>query len=209
MAIETEIKLRVDDPFLLEKLNADARIQSYLRAPFRPIQMDSVYYDTADGEAVRRHWAMRLRMEDGVPVATMKTAGTRSEDGSLFSRNEWQTEAPSFEEAIPALIRLGAPPELREVVDRSPLEERCRVTFTRNSTVLSLPDGVRVDLCVDQGEILAGGKREAIFELELELLFGPIEPVMELAAYLIETYGLQKEYVSKYERALRLIRSRR
>ena len=208
MAIETEIKLRIGDTLLPEKLCGDPRVQEYLRAPFRPIQMNSIYYDTADGEVSRRRWALRLRSEDGVNVATMKTGGTRSQDGSLFSRNEWQTEAPSFQEAIPQLIKLGAPEELREIVARSPLEERCRVSFVRHSSVLWLPDGVRVDMCVDLGEIQADGKTEPISELELELLFGPIEPVLELARYLTETYGLQNEHVSKYERALRLIRSR-
>lgn len=209
MAIETEIKLRLSDGFLPEKLYTDPQILSYLKAPFRPTQMRSVYYDTADGEAVRRHWALRLRQEDGVSVATMKTAGTRSQDGGLFSRDEWQTEAPTFEAAVPALLKLGAPAELQEVLSRSPLEERCQIRFVRHSAVLSLPDGVRVDCCIDQGEIQAGGKSEPISELELELLFGPLEPLMALSTYLINTYGLQNEYVSKYERALRLIRSRK
>ena len=209
MAIETELKYRIEDSFTVEKLFADPQILNAQREPFRRIQMQSIYYDTANGEASRRHWAMRLRMENEVPVATMKTPAVRSENSSLFTRSEWQTEAPSFQEAIPRLIELGAPAELAEVTSNSPLEERCRVLFTRRSVVLTLEGGVRVDLCIDQGEIQAGGKTEPIQELELELLFGPIAPVLELGTYLAETYSLQKEYVSKYERALRLIRSRR
>lgn len=211
MAIETEIKLRIEDTFTVEKLISDERVQSYLKEDFRDIQMESTYYDTADGEAVRRRWALRLRREDDKTVATLKTRNELSVEGgkNIFIRNEWQTEAPTFEAAIPQLIELGAPEELRTVVENSSLQAQCQVRFVRKSAILYLPDGVRVDMCVDRGELIAGEKSEPIWELELELLFGAPSAVEELAAYLEEKYGLKKEYVSKYERALRLLRSRR
>ena len=207
MALETEIKTKIPDTIMPEKLCSDPRVLSYLKVPFHDIKMESHYFDTPDSACSARHWALRLRSEDGTNIATLKTAGTRSPNG-LFSRGEWQTPADDFVSAVPQLIHLGAPAELEEIVKNQPLEEKCCVLFTRRSSVLELDSETRVDMCIDQGEILAEGKSESIYELELELLFGSLDKMIEFSSYLTETYGLQEEMISKYERALRLIRKR-
>lgn len=208
MAIEAEIKLLIPDARTAERLTADPLVLSALREPFHETDMDAVYYDTPSWELSKQKWALRLRRENGVPVVTVKAPSGKSPGGGIFCRDEWQTKAETAEEGAVRLVGMGAPAKLGEIVKNGPLEEVCRIRFTRRSAVLHLPEGVRVDMAVDSGSVEAGEKTEPLLELELELLFGDAESMIRLATELISRYSLQKEYISKYERALRLIRSR-
>lgn len=209
MAIEAEIKLRIPDAHIAEKLMSDPLVASALREPFKETRMDAVYYDSAAGALTSRKWALRLRREDDVPVVTMKTPSDNVLGGGVFCRNEWQVTADSIEEGVPQLVEMGAPAEIGEIVKNTPMQEKCRIRFTRRSAVLYLPDGVRIDMAIDSGDVSAGEKHDPMLELELELLFGDSAAMVRLSTELVAKYSLEKEYISKYERALRLIRSRR
>ena len=209
MAIEAEIKLRIPDARTAERLMADPLVRQALREPFHETEMDAVYYDTSSGELSKRKWALRLRREGGEPVVTVKIQSGKALGGGIFCRDEWQVRAESILEGVPSLVEMGAPAEIGELVKNVPMQERCRIRFTRRSAVLYLPEGVRIDMAVDSGAVEAGEKKEPLLELELELLFGDAEAMIRLSTELIAKYSLQKEYISKYERALRLIRSRK
>jgi len=208
MAVETEIKLRIPDRFIVPRLIADPIVTSYLKDPFVDIRMQSSYFDTPRGDLQRQKWALRLRLENDTPVVTLKTPGQAAAGDNLFVRNEWQVGYASVEDAIEPLIELGAPEKLREFAENG-FSELFQVHFTRRSAILYLPDGVRIDMGVDSGEVSAGQKTEPLLELELELLFGGEAAIASLAQYLMGKYALEKEFISKYERALRLIRRRR
>ncbi len=209
MAVEAEIKLRIPDTHVAEKLMSDPLVVSALREPFRETVMDAVYFDSASGALTGRKWALRLRREGDVPVVTIKIPSDTVLGGGIFCRNEWQVTADSIEEGVPRLVEMGAPAEIGEIVKNTPMQEKCRIRFTRSSSVLYLPDGVRIDMAIDSGDVSAGEKHDPMLELELELLFGDSAAMIRLSTELIAKYSLQKEYISKYERALRLIRSRR
>jgi inorganic triphosphatase YgiF len=170
--------------------------------------MQSAYYDTPKGDLQNSKWSLRLRRENDTPIVTLKTLNKTSMAENLFVRNEWQFHSDSVEEAVEPLIELGAPEKLRDYAQAG-FTEQFQVNFTRQSAMLYLPGGVRIDMGVDFGEVVAGQKNESLMELELELLFGDESSISDLAAYLETKYGLEKEFISKYERALRLIRRRR
>lgn len=204
--LEIEMKLRMGEGLTGERILSDPEVENLMRGTPRVIQMHSWYYDTAASELSGRRWSLRLREEDGLPVATMKTSGVDT-GGSLFSRYEYSVIAPTIGEAIPLLIADGAPAELAELT-AGELIERCEIVFTRTSAILELQEGVIVNLCVDVGDIRADGKSEPFGELEIELLFGRAEDVAPLYEVLQSRYPLEREQLTKYERALRLIRSR-
>lgn len=203
MPIEVEIKLRLPDKRAAERVLDDSRVRACRMAPFSDTQMKALYFDTPEGALSARKWSLRLRRENGVSVAVCKTMGTQ--ESGFFSRSEWQAPAETLEEAIPLLISEGAPPELAEFTGYLP---RCEMDFVRTSAHLRLPGGSIVELAVDCGFLRAGDKTEPLFELELELITGTPESMVELSGFLEEKYGLLRELSSKYARALRLIRSR-
>lgn len=209
MAVETEIKLTIPDRRFIERIMSDELVTQYLKTSFAETEMLSRYYDTPSGALNERKWALRLRDEGGRSVAALKATGTLQADSGLYLRNEWEWPAQTIESGIEGLMAQGAPPELAGLTSGGNLVERCRLRFTRTSGLLYMPGGVRVDLAIDCGEIEAGEKREGLLELELELLFGGREALLELSGALREKHGLSVQLLSKYERALRLIRSRR
>jgi inorganic triphosphatase YgiF len=209
MALELEIKLRLPDAATAERFCADPKVVGYMLEPFAETQMESVYYDTPTHALSKRKIALRLRREDGVSIAACKitrSAETPPEAG-LYVRDEWQCEADSIEQAVPLLAELGAA-ELPELIAGEGLRERCVIRFVRRAAVLRLPDRLTCEFAVDRGVIEAGGKTEELLEAELEVLYGEPVHAEALAAEWTEKYGLSYEHASKYERGLRLIRSR-
>ncbi|MCL2004291.1 MAG: CYTH domain-containing protein [Oscillospiraceae bacterium] len=204
MPTEIEIKLRLPGEWAIPPVLEDERVSACLMRAFAESDMDAVYYDTEDGELDKRRWALRLRRENGVTVAACKTDETN--DGAVFTRGEWQVFAEDWETALPLLADAGAPEELRALSGR--LVPRCAVRFTRTAAPLLLPGGATAEMALDRGELSAGGKREDLLELELELLTGEPEEMAALAAHLESKHGLFKEYNSKVSRALRLLRTR-
>lgn len=199
MATEIEIKLRVPDEVTLDRVLADPGLTQYMRDEFVSKKFHSIYFDTEDGELSARRWTLRLRKEGSQSVAALKTAN--SFDGEMFTRNEWQCLADSIEEAIPALMNLGAPKELAKLLESSNLVEVCGAEFERRSNFLYLDDGIRIELCGDVGTLYAGGKRLPIIEVELELLFGDSTVLPHICHQLMDDYGLEIEKLSKNARA--------
>ncbi len=207
MPLEIEAKLRIPTDDGGDGVFANNREQFNVRSTLEPTQMVSRYYDTPDGDITSRRWSLRLRREGKGTVATLKTNAEDS-SGGLFARGEWQVHASSIEEGVDLLIEDGAPCELRDMIGGKPLVEQCRVEFVRRGMVVELQNGLLVSITEDKGALCADDRSEPLHELEVELLFGEptgLEPFVE---HLIHEHGFERERLSKYERALRLVRSR-
>ena len=163
MGTELEIKYE-GGADALSALERDEEVAA-LGAPWREIAMESIYYDTPEGEHSERRWVLRLRRENGASVVTFKTAGAG------LCRGEWEYRADSVAEAASRLPALGAPEELGKLLsgDIAPL---CGASFLRRLTLLTLPDGSQAELALDRGELFRGEKRAPLRELELELSGG-------------------------------------
>jgi len=207
MPTELEMKLHISDDSTAEKILADPMVTGYMSNGIKHTQMTSVYYDTPSNTLSNLRWSLRLRREGDISVVSLKTSAVDL-TGYLFSRNEWQCICSTIKEGIPLLVEQGAPPKILDIVAGAELVERCRIEFLRRSAMLKLPDGVIVDLAIDKGSIFAAGKSAPLYELELELLFGAPEALAPLCDLFTQKYKLEREILSKYEKALRLIRSR-
>ena len=159
------------------------------------IEMETAYYDTPDGAMSARRYTLRRRMENGVSVCTLKTpAGD--------ARGEWEVECDTIEGAIPKLMEMGAPGDL-EILTKEGLIHICGAKFTRLAKTITLPE-CTVEIALDKGILLGGGKTEPMCEAEVELKAGTKEACDAFAKELADRFGLVTEAKSKFARALAL-----
>jgi len=159
------------------------------------MEMETASYDTPTGAMSARRYTLRRRLENGVCVCTLKTpAGD--------ARGEWETECGDIVGAIPKLIAMGAPADLEDMVKEG-LVHICGAKFTRLAKTVSLPE-CTVEIALDKGVLLGGGKTESLCEAEVELKEGTKAACRVFAAELAARFGLVPEEKSKFARALRL-----
>jgi inorganic triphosphatase YgiF len=200
LATEIEMKLSVPSEAVLNQVLEDPELSQYQKDDFEVRHMHSTYYDTADGLLNLRKWTLRLRDEGGNRIAAFKTANM-SDDVGFFTRNEWQCAVDNIEDAIPMLIDLGAPRELKTLLKGRHLVPVCGAEFDRRAVTLYLDEGVRIEIAGDLGYLFAGEKKEPICELELELLYGDAASLPPLCSQLMAEYDVHEEKRSKYQRA--------
>lgn len=188
MGREFELKFRADPEKIQE-------IQEKYGA-FSTISMETSYYDTKDQLLARHHRTLRRRMENGISVCTYKCPHP---DGG---RRELEVEAPSILEGVQKLCLAGADPLLLRCASRE-LVETCGARFTRLAATLQIPGG-QVELALDQGFLLGGGKELPLAEVEVELKEGPDEIALTFARALEQEFGLVPEKKSKFARAREL-----
>ena len=188
MGRELELKFAASSETL------DAMEEKY--APLTPITMHTRYFDTPHQAFRGRRWTLRLRLENGRPICTLKT---RLPDGS---RGEYETESGDIVSAIPALLEQGAPAELEELA-REGLEEVCGARFTRLARIIDVPGG-QVELALDRGEFTGGGRTLPFTEAEAELKAGTDEVLARFGRALAEEFSLREEPRSKIQRAMAL-----
>jgi inorganic triphosphatase YgiF len=205
MGIEREIKLA------LPPAQADAAERFFVGisgAPGRDVPLSNIYFDTPSLTLARARIALRLRKTPDGWLQTLKAAG--SAEGGLHSRHEWETPVAQAALDFDALARLcddeAALATLRGAA--SELGERFRTEFVRRLWQVEY-DGASVEAAIDRGEVTATvrgeTRRDAICEIELELLHGDERALHALSAKLSAAVpGLAPENVNKAQRGYRL-----
>ena len=181
------------------KFRAQPAQQALIRqrfGEFDTIEMETTYYDAPDRALSDRHITLRRRMEGGKSVCTLKTP---SENGG---RGEWELECDDIQTAIPELCKLSGWKALL-ILTAGGVEAVCGAKFTRLAKTLSLPE-CTVEIALDQGVLIGGGKEIPLCEVEVELKSGPEEAAVAFARELAAEYGLSSEEKSKFRRALAL-----
>lgn len=189
MGREFELKYRADE----EKI---AAIREKFGI-FTEISMETVYYDTRDFALRRRKWTLRRRYENGKSVCTLKTP---LPDGS---RGEWETECGHIGDVVETLVRQGAPGALLTLTAQG-VTEVCAARFTRLAKTVETGDAL-VELALDQGCLLGGGKALPFAEVEVELKAGSQADAVSFAGALAAEFGLTPEEKSKVQRAMELL----
>ncbi len=182
MAQETEIKLALY-PQDLPRLLAHPLLQGGGAAG--PVRLLNTYFDTPALDLRTARMAVRERRIGNRVLLTVKTAG--SSVGGLSRRGEWEAPRPRgrlrfapFVDDAALAQRLDAwVPQLVPVF---------HTDFTRRTWVLT-HRGARIEVALDEGEIRSGAaqrqRRERILEVELELLDGPVDALLDLAHTLV------------------------
>lgn len=213
MALETEIKLALH-PQDLPRLLAHPVLQGREATPKRLL---NTYFDTPALELRDARMAVRERRDGQRVLLTVKTAG--SSVGGLSRRGEWEAPRPRgalrfapFVDDAALAQRLDAwAPQLVPVF---------HTDFTRRSWVVA-HRGARIELALDEGELRSGTaprvRRERILEVELELLDGSVDALLDLAHTLVlgpegrtgRALRLSPAQRSKAERGYALFRGER
>lgn len=178
------------------KYAADAASMSAAEKDFpggKIYRMETTYYDVPSRALSQRHWTFRRRLENGVSVCTLKTP---CPDGG---RGEWETECADPANAVPALISQGAPGELAALTAEGVIPV-CGARFIRQAVTMKWGDSV-LELAMDQGVLLGGGREQPLCEIEVELKQGSDGAAIAFGQLLAARYGLRPEKKSKFRRA--------
>ena len=189
MAIEFELKYCADEP------SQEAIFAAY-PGTYQTYEMETTYYDAMDGGLSERHITLRRRFENGRSVCTVKTPV------SGFGRGEWECECDRIETAIDRLVALGASRELL-ILTAQGVKPICGAKFTRRALTLEFR-GAELELALDRGVLLGGGKEIPLCEVEVELKSGEPEDAVAFAEDMAKDFGLRPEHKSKFRRALAL-----
>ncbi len=167
-------------------------------------EVESRYFDTADGLLAARRMALRLRHSEGRWVQTLKVAG--DDERALSTRGEWESNVagPALELALLADTPLAAlGPEVG-----ARLRPVFSTVFRRETKGIEL-DGSTVEFAFDVGEVRAGRGKAAralpICEVEIEVKRGPTPDLLRFAARLAKDLPLIPLADSKAERGHRLL----
>lgn len=171
------------------------------RRPSR-LPLFSAYYDTPQLGLQKQGVALRLRRQGRRWVQTLKTED--EESGVLQRRVELEVNVTGGVLDIDWLKSLN----LAELAGRKLPITALGIVFTsefeRKVAVVEPVAGTNIEVCVDEGAIIAGRKREPICELELELKTGELAPLFELARKLATIPGAHIETRSKAQRGYHL-----
>lgn len=189
MGIEYELKFRATP-------QAQAHIAQALSGEQTLYRMETTYYDTPSESLSSRHFTLRRRMENDRSVCTLKAPLDE------HSRGEWETECDRVENAVEMLCKLGAPEILPQLVQEGVIPI-CGAKFQRIAKTVILED-CTVEVALDTGVLMGGGKEIPLCEVEVELKSGSREAVQTYALALAALYGLTPERRSKFRRALAL-----
>ena len=183
------------------KFSATPRQQAALASrfgEFSVIAMETTYYDTRERALSDRRITLRRRLENGRSVCTLKTP---IDD---LGRGEWEVEREEISQAIDELCKLSQWDGLPQLL-ASGVEPVCGACFTRQAKTLVL-ESCTVELALDSGVLLGGGKQIPLCEVEVELKSGSEEAAVDFAKDLSREFGLKPEKKSKFRRALALAR---
>ena len=161
-----------------------------------PIVMETTYYDTPGGDIRKLRWTLRCRKENGVSICALKTPG----EG--FGHGEWEVCCEKIEKAIGPMLAKGAPKQLYAFAQAG-FNPVCGARFTRLAGLIDAP-GCTVELALDEGFLMGGGKEQPLCEVEVELKSGSEAAAAAFAKVLAKRYGLVPESRSKFRRALAL-----
>lgn len=194
--METELKLSPVTRKQAERVFSDPEVAPHLSKPC-VINMETTYYDTAEGVLQGVHWTLRLRREGNRTICTLKGPA----DG--LTRPELELEAGNISEGAGLLLQTTTLPEEVRAALKQPLQATCGARFARTEALFD--DG---ELCFrlsfDWGELQNGRQSTPLCELEMELVSGTEEKLRCFGEHLAAKHALQVCDMGKHRRALEL-----
>lgn len=200
MSEEIELKLALPEGAQRHFLRHPLLRQAAHKQTYR---LTNLYYDTPVQALRERGIALRLRAQGKFWLQSVKCAGNRA--GGLSARPEWETPyGGHFDFAA------IDDENVRDWLARPKIAGRIAPVFETNfqriAWTFELLRGTRIELALDRGWIAAGGQREAISEVEIELLEGDPAELFALARTLAERVPLVLAPLSKADRGYQLFR---
>lgn len=193
---EVELKLQLDmatiDMLIAAPVLANVKMQEQAQT--------STYFDTPEQALGKAGLSLRVRAIGKRLIQTLKAESMSA--AGLFARPEWEMPIRSNRPVIEG--RSNPLQTLITAHDLHRLAPIFRIVVTRQMYDIE-QDGARIELVLDQGEIVADCKTVSICEVELELKEGLPAPLFTLARALDTVVPLQLSGLSKAQLGYRML----
>ncbi len=191
---EIELKFVVDEP-AARQLRNRVRAMKIASGAARTRTLRSIYLDTPEHRLKQAGMALRLRRDGRRWVQTVKAS--RELHGGLSQVGEVESPAPGGRVSLESIPDLSVRNAVLQCVNGSVLEPVCETVIRRTAIELSPENGVRAELAIDVGEILANGRSEAFREAEIEMIEGGPRGLFDIAQALLPDTGWRFSRLSK------------
>lgn len=185
----------------------DALAGEMASADVRVVPLHAIYMDTRDRKLARARMGLRVRLEGDRWVQTLKAPGRsaldRVEDEVGLGPAQDGAAPPAVDlarhrsttarEALRAALGTGEGEPLPAVEPLFEVKVQRRVRRIAQGRSL-------IELALDEGELVAGGQRRPVRELELELVEGDMRDLLAVARNWRERWGLWLSTASKAAR---------
>lgn len=203
MSVEIELKLKLPLKYSNQLLCLPLLKSLSIWRP-RTHNLYSIYYDTPDFYLKNLGIAFRLRRNGSRWIQTVKDKGRIS--AGLFQHREWETLVKNEQPDYTKITE----PELKKIFNNSTLTQQIQpiflTQFTRDTCLLHLEDGSKIEFCLDRGKISTAQSSMPLCEIELELKSGNPSQLFHFALALqkVFPFSLRLENISKAERGYML-----
>lgn len=199
---EIELKLLLSKEDLERLLTLDFMVQAIREGSRRVRHLVSTYYDTQELALKEHGIAYRVRDKgDGSFEATVKTQ--KQSAGGLSERLELNLPLAEAQPVLDGFAALGLGFELSELAPCG-VQALFTVDVERITYILDYAGAV-CELAIDKGAIRCGEKSDSIDEVEIELLEGEVQALLELKERIAAVVTLRAEERSKFARGLALL----
>ncbi|WP_293841865.1 CYTH domain-containing protein [uncultured Phascolarctobacterium sp.] len=199
---EIELKLLLSKEDLERLLTLDFMVQAIREGSRRVRHLVSTYYDTQELTLKEHGIAYRVRDKgDGSFEATVKTQ--KQSAGGLSERLELNLPLAEAQPVLDGFAALGLGFELSELAPCG-VQALFTVDVERITYILDYAGAV-CELAIDKGAIRCGEKSDSIDEVEIELLEGEVQALLELKERIAAAVTLRAEERSKFARGLALL----
>lgn len=199
---EIELKLLLSKEDLERLLTLDFMVQAVREGSRRVRHLVSTYYDTQELTLKEHGIAYRVRDKgDGSFEATVKTQ--KQSAGGLSERLELNLPLAEAQPVLDGFAALGLGFELSELAPCG-VQALFTVDVQRITYILDYAGAV-CELAIDKGAIRCGEKSDSIDEVEIELLEGEVQALLELKERISAAVTLRAEERSKFARGLALL----
>lgn len=201
--VETEIKLLVAKKDLKTLLSSDLVAKKVKKGSHKTLKLINAYYDTEDLLLQQRGIAYRIRQAGKTFEATIKLSNT--EAGALTERREYNVPVKSWRPDLSVFTETEILDALSDLPEKAAVQKLFSVRVERDIRLLQITGDTLVEMSVDEGYIRAGGKKETIYELELELKSGSLGDLLDYTTGLSTIVPIFSESLSKYARGMALL----
>ena len=201
--VETEIKL------LIAKKDVKALVASPLiakktkKGSHKTVKLVNIYFDTRDLLLRQAGIAYRVRQNGKKYEATVKMS--RTDAGGLSARQEYSVPVKNAKPDLSVFADSGLQVDFDAILGTAQVEKLFTVRVKRELRLLQITKETLVEMAIDQGFISAGGKKETIDEVELELKEGSLADLLIYTAKVAAEVPVFTESRSKYARGLALL----
>lgn len=189
---EIELKFELDDE-LVANIKKTPELEP-LPGTLTHDPIINYYYDTPDLDLQKRGFALRLREKQQQYIQSLKGGGYSNK--ALHSRQEWNTFIPDL--TINPTLLIDTP--VADLVSQGKIHARLKPLFITNMArelwEIKWKESI-LELAIDRGFIVVGEQRQVLNELEIELVNGKLEDIMDLAAWLHALWHLKPIPISK------------